>query len=48
VLVVSESLRNARIASSSFQDAVKALLNTPPPPENLGPPTAKKKTSKKR
>lgn len=31
----------------SFEDAVKALLNTPPPPKNLGRPKAKKKAKKR-
>jgi hypothetical protein len=34
--------------SGGFEDAVKALLQTPPPPKNLGRPTAKKKAAKKR
>jgi hypothetical protein len=31
----------------SFEDAVKALLKTPPPPKNLGRPKAKKKAAKR-
>jgi hypothetical protein len=31
-----------------FEDAVRALLKTPPPPKNLGRPKAKKKAAKKR
>jgi hypothetical protein len=34
--------------TGSFEDAVRALLKTPPPPKNLGRPKAKKKTAKKR
>jgi len=34
--------------TGSFEDAVRALLKTPPPPKNLGRPKAKKKTTKKR
>lgn len=34
--------------TGSFEDAVKALLRTPPAPKNLGRPTAKKKAAKKR
>jgi hypothetical protein len=34
--------------TGSFEDAVKALLKTPPPPKNLGRPKAKKKAGKKR
>lgn len=35
--------------TGSFEDAVKALLQTPPPPKNLGrPKAAKTKTTKKR
>ena len=33
---------------ASFEDALKALLRTPPPPKNLGRPKAKKKIDKKR
>ena len=32
----------------TFEDAVRALLKTPPAPKNLGRPKAKKKTAKKR
>jgi hypothetical protein len=31
-----------------FEDAVRALLKTPPPPKNLGRPKVKKKAAKKR
>lgn len=34
--------------TGSFEDAVRALLKTPPPPKNLGRPKAKKKLQKKR
>jgi hypothetical protein len=34
--------------TGSFEDAVKAMLRTPPPPKNLGRPKTKKKASKKR
>lgn len=34
--------------TGSFEDAVRALLKTPPPPKNLGRPKAKKKVEKKR
>jgi hypothetical protein len=34
--------------TGSFEDAVRALLKTPPPPKNLGRPKAKKKAAKKR
>ena len=29
--------------TGSFEDAVRALLKTPPPPKNLGRPKTKKK-----
>lgn len=31
-----------------FENALKALLGTPPPPKNLGRPKPKKKASRKR
>jgi hypothetical protein len=34
--------------SGSFEDAVRALLKTPPAPKNLGRPKTKKATAKKR
>lgn len=34
--------------AGSFEDAVRALLRTPPAPKNLGRPKAKKKAAKKR
>jgi hypothetical protein len=34
--------------SGSFEEAVRAMLNTPPPPKNLGRPKAKKKDRKKK
>ena len=34
--------------TGSFEDAVRALLKTPPAPKNLGRPKAKKKAAKKR
>jgi hypothetical protein len=33
--------------TGSFEDAIKALLKTPPPPKNLGRPKAEKKGGKK-
>lgn len=33
--------------TGSFEDAVKALLRTPPPPKNLGRPPAKPKKAAK-
>jgi hypothetical protein len=33
--------------TGSFEDAVRALLKTPPPPKNLGRPKAKKKAKKR-
>jgi hypothetical protein len=33
--------------TGSFEDAVKALLRTPPPPKNLGRPKAKKAAKKR-
>ena len=34
--------------TGSFEDAVRALLKTPPAPKNLGRPKAKRKAAKKR
>jgi len=34
--------------TGSFEDAVRALLRTPPPPKNLGRPKATSKRPKKR
>lgn len=34
--------------SGTFEDAVRAMLKTPPAPKNLGRPKAKKKPAKKR
>jgi hypothetical protein len=34
--------------TNSFEDAVRALLKTPPPPKNLGRPKAKKKKEAKK
>lgn len=34
--------------AGTFEDAVRALLKTPPAPKNLGRPKAKKKAKKKR
>jgi hypothetical protein len=33
--------------TGSFEDAVKALLRTPPPPKNLGRPKTKKAAKKR-
>jgi hypothetical protein len=33
--------------AGSFEDAVRAMLGTPPAPKNLGRPKSKKKTAKK-
>lgn len=34
--------------TGSFEDAVRAMLRTPPAPKNIGRPKAKKKVAKKR
>jgi hypothetical protein len=34
--------------TGTFEDTLRALLRTPPPPKNLGRPKAKKKAAKKR
>ncbi len=34
--------------TSDFKDALRALLNTPPPPKNLGRPKAKKRKGAKK
>lgn len=34
--------------AGTFEDAVRAMLKTPPAPKNLGRPKAKKKPAKKR
>jgi hypothetical protein len=34
--------------TGTFEDAVRAMLGTPPAPKNLGRPTTKKKAAKKR
>jgi len=33
--------------AASFEDTLKALLRTPPPPKNLGRPKAKKSAKKR-